>query len=127
MPPVRKLLKSVKRWQYTLGVPQEKTAKSDMNKTMPQWSENELAARLAGLLPFNKRARLQPTDEELFGQAAVTQTEADKASRDFNNKFTDFFSEVQKPINQLKKFASEEEEIAYWSSIGVSKGSDSAD
>lgn len=89
-----------------------------------QWNENELASRLANLLPMNRRIKLQPTDEEMFGQMAITQAQADQASRDFNGKFTDFFREVQKPINQLKKFASEEEEIAYWRSIGVSKGTE---
>lgn len=115
-------LKSVKRLDV------EHSAKPLAKAGDLSWNEDELANRLAGLLPFNRPAKLQPTNEEMFNGMVVSQAEADKAANSFDNKFVDFFKEVQKPINELKKFASEEEELAYWSSIGTSSSaSDSVD
>jgi hypothetical protein len=44
----------------------------------------------------------QPTDQEMFGRYVVTQEEADKAQKDWNNKFNDFFTAVKKPVELVK-------------------------
>jgi fructose-1,6-bisphosphatase len=70
---------------------------------------------------MTQQAPPQPTNEQMFGHLAVSEQAAKEAQSGFDNKFNNFFSEVQKPIGELKKFASEEEELAYWSSIGTTE------
>ena len=88
-------------------------------KKSVEWSEDEMAGKLSSVLPFNKPLKLQASDEELFGHLVVSQEQQASLEKNFQGKFTDFFAEVQKPLSELKKFASEEEEIAYWRSIGT--------
>lgn len=40
----------------------------------------------------------QPTDEELFGGGVISQEQVDKAKDDFDNKLSNFFKEVSKPL-----------------------------
>lgn len=94
------------------------TYKKRMNKSL-EWTERELANKIAKLPMFNNAPPRQPTNEELFTGMTVSEEQAQVAQQSFDNKFTNFFQEVQKPIGDLKKFANEEEEIAYWRSISV--------
>ena len=41
----------------------------------------------------------QPTDEQLFGHLVPTEEQVQKAEREYENKFNDFFNEVKKPVD----------------------------
>lgn len=64
----------------------------------------------------------QPTNEQLFGHLEVTEEMAKAAEQKWNGAAFDWLKEAQKPISQ--KFASEEEELAYWDNIRVSDRDD---
>lgn len=89
----------------------------------PEVAENIMANQLANLM--QGRAMLgtpppkQPTDQEMFGHLVVTE-EMEKAQEAQwqGNAFNKFLVEATKPISA--RFASEEEEMAYWASIKVS-------
>lgn len=42
----------------------------------------------------------QPTDEQMFGHLVVTEEQAKAAEDAYNNMFTDFFKQVQAPIEK---------------------------
>jgi hypothetical protein len=71
---------------------------------------------------YNSKIQLQPTDQELFGRFEVTEEMAKQAQSGFNNKLNDFFAEASKPLSS--RFASAEEEAAYWDSIPTSGNRD---
>lgn len=64
----------------------------------------------------------QPTDEQLFGAGVVTEEMAKAAENKWNNTFNNWMTEASKPISQ--RFASQEEEEAYWANIKVSDRDD---
>lgn len=59
----------------------------------------------------------QPTDEQMFGHLAVSEEMVKAADQQWAGTLNNFFAEATKPISS--RFASEEEEIAYWSKIRV--------
>lgn len=99
-----------------------------LKKDAPEVAENIMANQLANLM--QGRAMLgtpppkQPTDQQMFGHLAVTE-EMEKAAQQqwMGNAFNSFLTEATKPISS--RFASEEEEMAYWNSIKVSDKPDS--
>lgn len=64
----------------------------------------------------------QPTDEEMFGHLVVSEEMAKNAETQWSGTLNNFFTEATKPLSS--RFASEEEEIAYWSSIKVADRDD---
>lgn len=82
----------------------------------------EVGAQLSDM--YKNKIKLQPTDEELFGQMVVSEEQVQKAESNYANSINNFYAEASKPISQ--RFASEEEELAYWNSIKVN-GSDGND
>lgn len=59
----------------------------------------------------------QPTDEQMFGHLVPTEQMVKAAEQDWSGKLNNFFAEASKPLSS--RFKSEEEELAYWSSIKV--------
>lgn len=92
-----------------------------VNKSRPEWDEDDMANALAKIAPLGQPS-LQPSNKE-FEQAAlnsgmaVTQKQADALNKNWGGAIQDFFSEASKPISS--RFASEEEEAAYWASIKI--------
>jgi hypothetical protein len=64
----------------------------------------------------------QPTDEQMFGHLVVNEEMAKKAENQWNNCINNWLVEATKPISQ--RFASEEDEIAYWNSIKITDRDD---
>lgn len=83
---------------------------------------NQLLKLMAGKSMLGVQPPPQPTDEEMFGGGVVTEEMAKAAEHKWGNTFNNWLSEAQKPISQ--RFASEEEELAYWSKIKVSDRDD---
>lgn len=59
----------------------------------------------------------QPTNEQLFGHLVVSEEMAKAAEQQWHGTLNNWMVEASKPISQ--RFASEEEEVAYWNSIKV--------
>lgn len=59
----------------------------------------------------------QPTNEQLFGHLVVSEEMAKAKEQEWSGSLNNFFAEASKPIS--KRFASEEEEMAYWASIKI--------
>lgn len=83
---------------------------------------NQLLKLMAGKSMLGTQPPPQPTDEEMFGAGVVTDEMAKTAENKWNNTFNSWLSEAAKPIGQ--RFASEEEERAYWANIKVSDRDD---
>jgi hypothetical protein len=83
---------------------------------------NQLVKLMAGKSMLGVQPPPQPTDEEMFGSGVVTEEMAKAAQHKWNNTFNNWMVEASKPITQ--KFASEEEELAYWNSIKVNDRDD---
>jgi hypothetical protein len=64
----------------------------------------------------------QPTDEQLFGHLVVSEEMAKAKEKEWQGAAFNWLAEAAKPISQ--KFASEEEELAYWNSIKVADKDD---
>jgi hypothetical protein len=64
----------------------------------------------------------QPTDEQMFGHLAVTEDMAKAADQQWHGTLNNWLVEASKPISQ--RFASEEEEVAYWSKLKVADKDD---
>ena len=64
----------------------------------------------------------QPTDQQMFGHLAVSEEVAKNADKQWGNSFNNWMVEATKPISQ--RFASEEDEIAYWANIKVADRDD---
>jgi hypothetical protein len=84
--------------------------------------ENKLAKSLSQIVPGIK---LQPTNEDieraLIGSGmAFTEDQLKKSEENYTNGMQNWFTEALKPISS--RFANEEEELAYWNSIGVRDG-----
>lgn len=119
----RKLKKNSeqKPWVGHAGVPNADAELSKLRKNNPvEKSENLMASQLANLM--SGKAMLgappsQPTDQEMFGHLAVTEEVAKSADQQWNGAINNWLVEASKPISA--RFASEEEEVAYWASIKV--------
>jgi hypothetical protein len=99
----------------------EINAKNKIEKSLPQWNENELAVALASIAPLN-RSSLQPSNSEfeqiaLNSGMAVTQQQADQLEKTWGNSIYNWFAEASKPISS--RFSSQEEEEEYWNSIKI--------
>lgn len=64
----------------------------------------------------------QPTDEQMFGHLVVTEEMAKAKEEEWKKGAFGWLAEAAKPIAQ--KFASEEEELAYWDSIKIADRDD---
>lgn len=64
----------------------------------------------------------QPTDEEMFGHLVVTEEMEKANNQKWSGTLNNFFAEASKPISS--RFASQEEEDAYWASIKVADRDD---
>jgi hypothetical protein len=64
----------------------------------------------------------QPTDEQMFGHLVVSEEMAKNAENQWKNGINNWMVEAAKPIS--KRFASEEEEIAYWNNLKVNDSGD---
>lgn len=103
-----------------------------VQKSGEEASAQQLANLLAGKkmlgdIPMGMRhmfndPKPQPTDQEMFGHLEVTEEMAKKAESEWSGTLNNFFAEATKPLSQ--RFKSEEEELAYWSSIKVADKDD---
>lgn len=82
----------------------------------------QLANFMAGKSMLGTAPPPQPTDEQMFGHLVVTEEVAKAAEQKWQGAAFDWLKEAAKPISQ--KFASEEEEMAYWNSIKVTDSDD---
>lgn len=128
----RKLKKAAesKSWTTHNQLPNADEEVQKLAKTNPpEVAENLMANQLAKLMqgkamlqpnmPFATIPPAQATDEELFGHLVVTEEMEKAAEAQWQgNAFNAFLQEATKPISS--RFASEEEELAYWNSIKVS-------
>jgi hypothetical protein len=100
-------------------------------ETGEQAAANQLANLMAGkkMLGGHPMVRAmmqepppQPTNEQLFGHLVPSEEMVKSAEDNWQNGLNNFFAEASKPISA--RFASEEEEIAYWNSIKVADRDD---
>ncbi len=77
---------------------------------------NQLANLMAGRAMLGAPPPKQPTNQEMFGHLVPSEEQIAKAEAKWNNTMN-WLEEASKPI--ASRFASPEEEEAYWSSIKV--------
>lgn len=82
----------------------------------------QLAALLKGKNMLGNQPPPQPTDEEMFGHLVVTEEMEKANNQKWSNTMNSFFAEATKPLSA--RFASQEEEDAYWASIKVADRDD---
>jgi hypothetical protein len=127
-----------KSWSQHLPFPnaeQEmaKLAKALVHQKGDQALANQLADLMMGKNMLGKdvhpavRAMMvpppsQPTDEQLFGHLVASEEMIKNAEQEWSGTLNNFYLEASRPLSQ--RFASEEEEIAYWSNIKVSDRDD---
>src|ERR1019366_3437280 len=95
--------------------------------------EDSLATQLAAMMQSRAMMRpdhRQPSSEDMVaaGQAmglAPTEEMVKAGEQQWGGAITNWLQEATKPISS--RFASEEEEMAYWSSIKVNGGSSNGD
>lgn len=92
-------------------------AKVDQTQVGEDALANQLANVMVGKAMLGAPPPGQPTDEQLFGHLVVTEEMAKANEKKWQGAAFDWLKEAAKPISQ--KFASEEEELAYWNSIKV--------
>jgi hypothetical protein len=119
----------VKRWspeQIAAENAKRKVVKSirdhiPTQKTELEKGEDHVAERLAQIMlgkgMLNNPPPSQPTDEQMFGGMVVSEQELAKKESEWGNSINNWLAEATKPISS--RFASEEEELAYWSSIKI--------
>lgn len=115
-----------KAWADHLPFPSAEEEIMKLAKNEPIDGEAAAATQLMNLMVGKSMLGVQPppqpTDDQLFGGGVVTEEMAKAAEHKWNNTFTNWMQEAQKPIAQ--RFASEEEELAYWANIKVSDRDD---
>lgn len=86
---------------------------------------NDLANLMANKSLLGMQPPPQPTDQQMFGHLVANEEQIQKSEQEWGNSINNWLAEATKPISS--RFASEEEELQYWSSIRVSDapGSDS--
>lgn len=99
-----------------------KLAKADKTAQGEDVLANQLANLMQDKAMLGAPPPSQPTDEQLFGHLVVTEEMAKANEQKWQGAAFDWLKEAAKPIGQ--KFASEEEELAYWNSIKVSDRDD---
>lgn len=124
--------KMKKSWGEHLPFPSAEEEILRLAKATVQSGENAAANQLASLMMGKQmlgkdahpvvQAMMappppQPTDEQMFGHLAVSEEMAKAAENQWHNTVNNWLTEATKPISQ--RFASEEEELAYWSNIKV--------
>jgi len=113
-----------------VATPEEVAAmNAKLKKSEVEWSEQEAAKNLAKAMPVPVITG-QPTDvdfERILMQsgAIVSEEQAEAINKSWGDTIQDFFAEASKPIGQ--RFASQEEEDAYWRSIKVGGGGRDSD
>lgn len=107
-----------KSWGQHLPFPSAEEEIMNLAKNEPIDGEtaaaNQLLKLMAGKSMLGQQPPPQPTNEQMFGAGVVTEEMAKAAEHKWNNTFN-WMTEAQKPIS--KRFASEEEEIAYWRNL----------
>lgn len=116
-----------KAWGQHLPFPSAEEEIMKLAKANPaQVGEDALANQLANVMQgknmLGSPPPAQPTNEQLFGHLVVTEEMAKANEAKWQGAAFDWLKEAAKPITQ--KFASEEDEIAYWNSIKVSDRDD---
>lgn len=116
-----------KAWGQHLPFPSAEEEIMKLAKSSPaQVGEDALANQLANVMQgknmLGSPPPAQPTDEQLFGHLVVTEEMAKANEAKWKGAAFDWMKEAAKPITQ--KFASEEDELAYWNSIKVSDRDD---
>jgi hypothetical protein len=115
-------------WVQHASVPNADEELARMQKANPvERAENIMSNQLANMM--QGRAMLgqpprQPTDQELFGHLVPSEDQLQKAEHQWNNRMN-WLEEAVKPIGS--RFASEEEELAYWSNLGVNQKNTGSD
>jgi hypothetical protein len=124
----RKLKKTFEEgpWNSHANIPSADDEVIKVQKENPvQIAENIMANQLANVMlgraMLGNPAPRQPTDQEMFGHLVPKEEEIQKAEAAWGNKLN-WLEEAIKPISS--RFASEEEELAYWSGIKVSDKDD---
>jgi hypothetical protein len=82
---------------------------------------NQLANMMAGKAMLGNPPK-QPTDQEMFGHLVPSEEQIQKAEKSWGGAINNWLEEASKPISS--RFASQEEEEAYWASIRVSDRDD---
>lgn len=121
-----------KAWGQHLPFPSAEEEILKLARKTVESGEHAAANQLAGLMMGKQmlgqdahpvvRAMMappppQPTDEQMFGHLVPSEQMIKSAEQDWSGKLNNFFLEASKPLSS--RFASEEEELAYWSSIKV--------
>ncbi len=125
-----------KAWGQHLPFPSAEEEIMKLAGVSHQNGEEKSAQQLANLLAGKKMLgdiprnmqhmfadpKPQPTNQELFGHLEVTEEMAKAREQEWSGTLNNFFAEATKPLSQ--RFASEEEEMAYWNSIKVADRDD---
>ena len=84
---------------------------------------NDLANLMANKSLLGMQPPPQPTDQQMFGHLVASEEQIKKSEQEWGGAINNWLVEATKPISS--RFSSEEEEMAYWNSIG--KVSDAPD
>lgn len=103
------------------GIPKTIRRPAPVKKSEEDTGADKLALTIHNKL-FGDKTLKQPTDQEMFGHLVANEQELAKQDTQWNNSINNWLVEATKPISQ--KFASEEEEAAYWNSIKISDRDD---
>jgi len=85
-----------------------------------QKGEENTAQRLAEIMMGRgmlNQPPAQPTDEQMFGHLVTKPEDLAKKEAEWGGAINNWLAEATKPISS--RFASEEEEMAYWKSIKI--------
>ena len=80
---------------------------------------------VAGVPLLGSVVQAQPTNEQMFGHLVPTEEMLKSADENWHNRINNWMQEASKPISA--RFKSEEEELAYWRSIGTNPSAGSVD
>ena len=117
-------VKMQKSWASHAPVPE--VDQEYLKKAELQTGEEAAAQRLGEMMQgrglFGPPPPKQPTDQEMFGHLVSSDEELQKKESEWGNTMNNWFAEANKPIS--KRFASEQEEIAYWDSLKIADRDD---
>lgn len=89
------------------------------NQLADMMMKKNMMKPIAGVPLLGSVVPPQPTNEQLFGHLVPNEEMIKSAERQYANGMNDFFAEAMKPLSS--RFKSEEEELAYWSSLRVNE------
>ena len=119
-------MKNNAKWGSHLPFP---SANANMPNIQPKTGDDVSAQQLADLMVGKNMLGVQPppqpTNEQMFGHLVPSEAQLKKAEDGYYNGINNWLAEATKPISS--RFASEEEELAYWKSVKVSGEAGSAD